>query len=76
MPKVADTQENMMKCICGKCPTYIAVDCPKSKMEGLYCAKGKTACELQELGCICGTCPVHSENKLTSGYFCTKGAAE
>lgn len=74
MPKVADTKENLDKCVCGKCPTYD--DCAREKMELLYCAKGVSSCALEEKGCICGTCPVHSENQLVSGYFCTKGAAE
>lgn len=76
MPKVPDTQENMMKCICGRCPTYLQSDYPKGKMEGLYCAKGKSTCSLEEKGCICMSCPVYLENQLTSGYFCLKGTAE
>jgi hypothetical protein len=76
MPKVVDTAENAAKCVCGRCPTFVQSDCPEEKTEALYCARQKTACELQEMGCICGVCPVHSENQLTSEYFCTKGAAE
>jgi len=76
MPQVPDTKENMEKCICRICPTFMQSDCPKSKKEGLYCAKGKTACNLSEKGCLCGSCPVHEENRLEGGYFCLKGRAK
>lgn len=76
MSKVSNTPENEAKCVCPRCPTWLEVGCPKEKNELLYCAKGMSACGLAEKGCICGTCPVHEENNLTTGYFCTKGAAE
>jgi hypothetical protein len=76
MTKVPDTKENMMKCVCMRCPTYQQSDCPKSKMEGLFCAKGQSSCELEEKGCICGTCPVWDEYGLSKGYFCLHGKAE
>jgi hypothetical protein len=72
--KVADTKENLMKCICMKCPTHNK--CMKDKMEGLFCARGKTTCELEKNGCLCGECPVASENDLEGMYYCEKGAAE
>ena len=74
MAKVADNQENLKKCICGGCPTY--GQCMKDKMEGLFCAKGKSSCELEKNGCLCGACPVASENKLDKMYYCESGAAE
>ena len=74
MPKVADTPENMQKCICGGCPSHN--QCMKDKMHGLFCAKGKTDCELAKNGCICGACPVASEHKLDKMYYCEIGAAE
>ena len=37
---------------------------------------GKSACEYKKEGCICGACPVHSENALTSRYFCIQGSAD
>ena len=76
MAKVPDTKENMMKCICPKCPTWMSSDCPKNKIEGFYCAKGKTTCNLTDKGCICGTCPLWEEYSLSKGYFCLNGAAE
>jgi hypothetical protein len=72
--KVPDTQESMMKCICGSCPTYD--QCMKDKMEGLFCAKGVTTCELNKQGCICATCPLTPEFGLDKLYYCETGAAE
>ena len=74
MAKVPDTQENMMKCICGSCPTHD--QCMKDKMEGLFCARGKSTCPVTRSGCICGGCPVASENDLDAMYYCETGAAE
>lgn len=76
MPKVPDTKENEDKCFCPRCPTFVQTNCPKEKQEILYCAKGKTACELTEKGCLCGACPVHEKYDLDGGYFCFKGAPE
>jgi len=74
MAKVADTPEDMQKCICGTCPTHN--QCMKDRMQGLFCAKGKTDCELAKNGCLCGACPVASEHKLDKMYYCEIGAAE
>lgn len=74
MAKVADTKENMEKCSCSGCPSFD--QCMKDNSEGLFCARGKTSCELNKNGCICGACPVASENKLDKMYYCEIGAAE
>jgi hypothetical protein len=69
--KPKDNQENIKKCVCGICPLYI--DCNKSKMEALFCARKKSECALDSSKmCICGSCPVYGENKLAGGYFCIK----
>ena len=70
MANVPDTPENFKKCICMGCPTYGASECLRGKGEKLYCARGKSACELPPKGCICGACPVWTENGLKSYYFC------
>ena len=70
--KVPDTQENMMKCICMKCPSYNM--CMKEKVEGLYCSKGKSACGFKEIGCTCAHCPLWPEYKLKILYHCVTGA--
>jgi len=69
---VIDNQENSNKCICPTCPSYD--DCMRGKNETLYCARGKTECEVVKKGCVCGSCPVHMENKLTKWYYCLSGA--
>ena len=72
--KVPDTQENMVKCICGGCPSYD--QCMKDKMEGLFCAKGKSTCEVNRQGCVCMACPLTPEFGLDKMYYCEIGAAE
>ncbi len=72
--KVPDSQENLMKCICGQCPTYN--QCMKDKMEGLFCARGKSSCDIEKKGCICGQCPLFSEFGLENLYYCLTGAEE
>jgi hypothetical protein len=74
MAKVPDTQESMMKCVCGGCPSYD--QCMKDKMEGLFCAKGKSSCDVTRNGCICGGCPLAVEYDLDKMYYCEIGAAE
>ncbi len=60
--KAADIKENMEKCICGECPTR--GECTKGKMEGFFCARGKSGCKTTKRGCICGECPLTGEYVL------------
>lgn len=76
MSKISNTKANLAKCVCRGCPTYQASRCAKENQEKLYCAVGKSACDLIRKGCICGACPVWSEHKLTGGYFCLTGQAK
>lgn len=71
--KVPDTRENLMKCICGNCPTHN--QCMKDGMEGLFCARGKSSCEFEKMGCICGECPLYGEYQLSDMYYCDIGSA-
>ena len=76
MPKVANTPDNRAKCACSVCPSYN--DCARDKGETMFCAEenGKGTCDYQMNGCVCGPCPVHTECKLSSGYYCMHGSAE
>ena len=65
---VQNSEENRKKCICFNCPSYTH-DC---KGEILYCATGKSNCDIDVKGCICNICPVYHENKLKGLYFCDK----
>jgi glutamate synthase domain-containing protein 2 len=65
---VQDTPENREKCLCPKCPSY-PYDC---KGEILYCARGRSICDIKAKGCNCSICPVYNENKLARLYFCDK----
>lgn len=68
---VPDTEENLKECICRECPSYN--ECMKSGMEGLYCARGKSLCDLERRGCICTQCPISRTYKLFGGYYCVIG---
>lgn len=76
MAKVPDTPENAEKCICPNCPTVKDNKCVAEKKETLYCARGKSQCELEEKMCICGQCPVWFRNSLSNYYYCLSGEAE
>lgn len=76
MSKVPNTSENEKQCLCPNCPTWMADECPKENDEHLYCAKGKTVCDLPDKGCICGTCPIFNTYGLSDGYFCFNGEAK
>jgi ferredoxin-NADP reductase len=65
---VPDTQENLMKCICGQCLTYN--QCMKDKIEGLYCVRKDSDCDIEIMGCICGQCPIFTDYKLDKFYYC------
>jgi len=75
MTKVANNKENLDKCICPRCPTYVGSNCPKENGEKLYCSIGKSKCDLNKKGCICGACPLWSQYSLSDGYFCLNGEA-
>ena len=70
MGKVADTPENMAKCICGECPSKNHDDM------GFYCAKGKSPMTVRRRGCVCGDCALWRDYRLTKGYYCAEGVTE
>ena len=61
---VPNTEENMKKCICKSCPTYSS--CMDEAKEGLFCASGKSGCEIEKKECVCEDCPVDKEYNLTA----------
>ncbi len=68
------TKENADRCICPGCPTIN--ECMKNRNEHLFCARGKTDCEMEKKGCLCGECPIGSEYNLIDFYYCSEGAAK
>ncbi len=64
---VRDSEENRKKCICTGCPSY-----PQECGGVLFCATGKSSCDVEVKGCICGYCPVYTENDLSGLYYCNK----
>lgn len=74
MAKVPDNEDTLKKCICGGCPSHDA--CMRDKKEALYCARGKSGCEVPHNGCLCGACPLASQYNLDKKYHCKTGAAQ
>jgi hypothetical protein len=83
---VPDSEENFKKCICKGCPSY--TECMGKGAEGLFCACGKSGCEVEEDECLCDGCPVDAEYKLTlrldlmekkilklNRFYCARGKA-
>jgi hypothetical protein len=68
MAKVADTPENMARCICGTCPSYPGEG-------GFFCAKGKSAKPIEKRGCVCADCENFKLYDLEDGYYCNAGKA-
>ncbi|MDP2708566.1 MAG: glutamate synthase-related protein [bacterium] len=66
--RVADNEQNRKMCLCPKCPSFPR-DCSG---EILYCAVGKSACDIGARGCVCGGCPVYHKYNLTKLYYCDK----
>jgi hypothetical protein len=64
--------KNRSMCTCVQCPTYTS--CMKEKDELLFCATGKSTCQVEIKGCICPTCPVTKEMGLLNAIYCVKGS--
>ncbi len=67
---VPNSQENMSRCVCGSCPSYLEGD------SGFFCSLGKSQKSLEKKGCICNTCGNWEEVGLSAGYYCAEGRAE
>jgi len=68
MAKVPDNTATMSRCICGTCPSFPGDG-------GFYCAKGKSANEVNRRGCVCTDCANLKDFDLEDGYYCAAGAA-
>lgn len=64
--KVKDSPENRKRCACPYCPSYPR-DCGG---DVLYCATGKSRCDIGPEGCICNTCPIYFDFELNGLYYC------
>ena len=66
------SESNQVRCLCPTCPTY--GDCMRGAGERLYCAAGKSSCDVRCSGsCLCNDCPVWAEYGLGTRYFCVSG---
>jgi glutamate synthase domain-containing protein 2 len=64
--KIEDVESNRKKCACPYCPSY-PHNCSG---DVLFCAKGKSSCNIVVKGCICNTCPIYYEYELNGLYYC------
>ena len=69
---VPDTLDNADIYLCSSCPTRN--ECMKQQEQRLFCARGKTDCELARKGCFCGGCPLENEYQFSGLYFSESGA--
>lgn len=46
------------------------------RLEGVFCASGKSSFIEERKGCICGNCEVFKENGLKNGYYCLEGTED
>lgn len=67
-PTVPNIEKNAKRCLCPGCPTYN--ECMRNNNEHLYCSRGNTECEFDEIHCLCGECPVWKEYDIKSFYYC------
>jgi hypothetical protein len=69
MKKPENNEENLKHCICEQCSLFSG--CNQEKAEKLFCARQKSACEMDSKKmCICGMCHVYNQYELSGGYFC------
>lgn len=86
METVEKNTQNLMKCLCKKCPSYTFL-CKiqatpnivhslvsglesTDHMESMFCAFGPSKCLEEKKGCLCGECGVFREHKLSQYYYC------
>jgi aldose sugar dehydrogenase len=48
----------------------------KLKVQKIFCAKGKSSCNIEKKGCICNKCPLATEYNLQKLYYCVTGTEE
>lgn len=86
MSNVGKTKENLKKCICTQCPSFVNAakqnplmnktetlpdDLNKLEhMEYMYCAFDKSKIIKERKGCVCFNCRIFKDAKLANGYFC------
>ncbi|MBE0428657.1 MAG: DUF2769 domain-containing protein [Thermoleophilia bacterium] len=68
--EVPNTQENMSKCICNTCPTFIEGD------KGFFCSLDRSDKQIVKKGCMCADCAIWAQYELKGGYFCAEGKAD
>ncbi len=67
---VPNTQENISRCVCGSCPSYLEGG------SGFFCSLSQSQKNPERKGCICNTCGNWGEFGLSTGYYCVEGKAE
>lgn len=68
--KVPVSDEISDRCICGDCPSY------PGNEPWLYCGRGRSPRQVNQVTCTCPGCPNFDEYGLTDTYYCVIGKAE
>ena len=67
MPAVPVSDEISSRCICADCPSY-----PGNEPR-LYCGRGRSPKQIDQVSCLCPGCPVWDEFKLSMTFYCVNG---
>jgi hypothetical protein len=70
MPVVPVSDEISAKCICEGCPSY------PGNEPWLYCGRGKSPQEVNQVSCVCPGCPIWEQYGLSRTYYCVEGVEE
>ena len=70
MPVVTVSDEISAKCICPGCPSY------PGKEPWLYCGRGKSPQEINQVTCLCPGWPISEEHGLSMTFYCVEGTEE
>lgn len=59
-------KDEKKECLCPRCPSYP----DHGDGEVLFCARGSSRYEVNEMGCLCASCEIYREYDLKELYFC------
>ncbi|MGM0368157.1 MAG: DUF2769 domain-containing protein [Actinomycetota bacterium] len=68
MSKVTKNLKNFINCLCIKCPS--SNTCMKIRLQKVFCATGKSSCQVEPKGCLCAKCKVAKQYQLNETYYC------
>ena len=70
-----DTEENMERCICNRCPTFRENKLADYPPEALFCARGESTIpsKIKTTNCYCLGCDLFIKHGLVISHLCLHG---